>query len=227
MKMNKAAFPAIVSVLISLVAASVLAGTETIIPQDTVGLPNNAWSTNSLGGKVVSVTDGDDDFYIYAEANLFQGFTLTDETTIPGDATIDSFVVVFRAQKTSASLTRIRVRVRMDGTTTFCDGSNTILTTSWVDYRSKFTATPTEGTGTCGETITKARIDSLYIVMVGVTTPIGEQSQVTDIDVIVYFTEVAGESQPTRRRKLLQVGSAPDGEQYYAFYKPTWLWEKI
>lgn len=196
-----------------LVASVTFAGSETIIPESIVSA-ENSWKTNSLGGKVAAVTDGNDAFYVYDDVGgNVQRFTLTDESTIPTDATIDSFVVLLRAQKTTAGTTRIRNRIRMDGNANFCDGSNITLTTSWVNYAEKFTLTPTSS-GACAGSLTKSRIDSLNIQLLSVGVPVGGAARVTDVDFIIYFTESgAAPALQSRRRIVLSFQEENEYEQ--------------
>jgi len=229
-------YPLCILVTAGLLPLSAFCGTETIVPNDTVTTENN-WLANS-GDKLTAVTDGNDGVYIYsASAGETQRFVLANTSSIPGTATIDSFIVISRGEKTTgAGTTRYRHRIRMDGNNNYCDGLNQNMTESWANYPEKFTATPTAA-GTCAGSLTIARMDSLNIQLNSLLVPIGHEARVTDLDVTIYYTESGGAIKKHRRRLLILSGKARDGYEAFAemggfnsdwtvgFAHHPWLWQ--
>ncbi|MGH8015121.1 MAG: hypothetical protein ACREBV_02920, partial [Candidatus Zixiibacteriota bacterium] len=118
------------------------AGSFKIVPNDTVNVAGGPWNiTPSICGgggncRVEYVTDGVDGNFIWSISGLSQLYSFQNVSgSIPGDATIDSFVVWFRcAVNNTASNDRVRPRIRSTGTSNFFDGANmNIETTSFAD----------------------------------------------------------------------------------------------
>ncbi len=167
-----------------LLASPVLADQETLIP-DGLGSPDT-WAFNTTG-KVADVTDGVDGQYIFEVTDEDdQRFTLSN-TTLPSDATIDSFRVQWRAQDNGSGNNRVQVKV-FSGSNS-CDGINQALTTSFVNYQVPLLFTAT-GTG-CDGSLTKTILDAMEVEFDCTSIGASRENRVTEVEVFVFFTPLA------------------------------------
>ena len=193
---------------------------ERIDPLDTLESPTWIWLNSAFCGpppppcEIRLITDGVDGNYIYANnSGQVARIVVADQTGIPADATVDSVGIRWRGQDNGSGNNRQRLRLRMDGNANYCDGANQSLTTSWVTHEEFFTQATSAG-GTCGNSWTRERVDSINVQLTCTSVGAGKEVRVTELDIDVYYTEAGGASKVSRRRTL-QLGLA---------MQPLWLW---
>lgn len=161
-------------------------GIETIVP-DATDSPDD-WASSNVDTKVDNVTDGVDGEYILEDTDEgIQMFTLSN-TTFDAGVTVDSFHVVWRGQDNGGGTNLVRMEPYTDASN-YCYGANVGLGVSWTDYTDKFTGSP-DGIASCGGTLTKSVMDNLKIKVHCTELFADREVRVTDIDVIIYYTEV-------------------------------------
>lgn len=201
-----------------LIVPTLWADTDVLVP-DGLGSPDQ-WAFNNVS-KVADVTDGvDANFILETVDEEDQVFSLSNTTFDAGD-TIDSIVIVWRAQDNGSGNNRAQMKLTDGSGNVACEGANQALTTSFVTYTEDgVTATPT-ATG-CDGALTKTLIDAM-LVRVDCTS-VANQLDVTDIDVVIHFT-VAGEAPAGRRRRILISSLNKFPEMFkYGMDSNNWLW---
>ena len=170
--------------LLFMLTANTWAGTETLNP-DGDPTPDD-WQLVGTT-KHAATSDADDATYIWDNAPGSEKLSMSNNTTIPSDAIIDSVMIHARARKNfGAGTGQIRARI-FNGASNYCDGNTITLTASIADYVFDAYVSPPTGSGTCSGGWTRASIDSLDIQMIMVAA--GDDPRVVKMYAVVHWTE--------------------------------------
>lgn len=222
----------------------VSAGSQKLIPQDTVTVAGGPWNIEpslcggGLNCRLDYVTDGVDGNYIWSLSGLSQLYSFTNTAGIPVDATIDSFVVwISCAVNNPASNDRIRPRIRSSGTTNYTDTGKggsianiNIEQSTFADSSKCFTGFP-DGAASGDSPLTIERMDSLEIQILDI---IGDTNKVTECSVVVWYTEIGVELKGRRRHLIGEEGGFEVFAKYcrldpnwvVGFKRPDWIWKE-
>ena len=187
-------------ILIFLMAPTIWAATETIVP-DATGTPDD-WANFGGANKVTSVTDANDATYIVEVTDEDNQMFPLGNTTFDAGVTVDSFQIVWKHQDNGSGSNKVQL-VAFTDASNYCLGANVNLGTGVGTTTDTFLGAP-DGANSCGGTLTKAVMDALQIRCDATAIGNSREVRVIKIDVIVYYTEANGEHETARRSRILR-----------------------
>ena len=178
-----------------------MAESEILVPDGT-GSPDQ-WVASDAGSKVTAVTDGTDGLYIIEttdEEN--QMYTMSDATGIDGADTIDSVRILCRAQDNGSGNNKLQMVLFTDASN-FCLGADRALGTSFAEFNDAFQSGAPSGSDACAGAWTLAKLNAIQIRVDATAIGGSRELDVSDIDLIVFYTPAGAGGNLTHRRRSL------------------------